>query len=175
MFMASFATPTLRSVFVTGLQNAHALEQQALTMIDRQLDRIVNYPEIAERLRSHRMETEQQMARVNEILHSLNSSNSSLKDMALNFMGNMAALGNVMAADEILKDQMINYAFENFEVASYRSLIAMAEAGDFTDATSLLRETLAEEEAMAAWVLDSLPELTMKYVRLRSAGRTADR
>jgi ferritin-like metal-binding protein YciE len=95
--------------------------------------------------------------------------------MALNFMGNMAALGNVMAADEILKDQMINYAFENFEVASYRSLIAMAEAGDFTDATSLLRETLAEEEAMAAWVLDSLPELTMKYVGLRSAGRTADR
>ncbi len=173
--MASFATPTLRSVFVTGLQNAHALEQQALTMIDRQLDRIVSYPEIAERLRSHRIETEQQMARLNEILRSLNSSNSSIKDMALNFMGNMAALGNVMAADEILKDQMINYAFENFEVASYRSLIAMAEAGDFTDATTLLRQTLSEEESMAAWVLDSLPELTMKYVGLRSAGRTADR
>ena len=173
--MASFATPTLRSVFVTGLQNAHALEQQALSMIDRQLDRIVSYPEIAQRLRGHRIETEQQMVRLNEILSSLNSSNSAMKDMALNFMGNMAALGNVMAADEILKDQMINYAFENFEVASYRSLIAMAEAGDFKDATSLLRETLAEEEAMAAWVLDSLPELTLKYIDLKSAGRNADR
>ena len=173
--MASFATPTLRSLFVTGLQNAHAVEQQALTMIDRQLDRIVNYPEIAGRLRSHRIETEQQMARLDEILRSLNSSNSAIKDMALNFMGNMAALGNVMAADEILKDQMINYAFENFEVASYRSLIAMAEAGDFTDAAGLLRETLSEEESMAAWVLETLPELTLKYVGLRSAGRTADR
>ena len=173
--MASFATPTLRSLFVTGLQNAHAVEQQALTMIDRQLDRIVNYPEIAGRLRSHRIETEQQMARLDEILRSLNSSNSAIKDMALNFMGNMAAHGNVMAADEILKDQMINYAFENFEVASYRSLIAMAEAGDFTDAAALLRETLSEEESMAAWVLETLPELTLKYVGLRSAGRTADR
>ena len=173
--MVSFASPTLRSVFVTGLQNAHALEQQALAMIDRQLDRIVHYPEIAERLRFHRDETEQQIARLDGILASLNSSNSAIKDMALNFMGNMAALGNVMAADEILKDQMVNYAFENFEIASYRSLIAMAEAGDFTDAQTLLRETLGEEQAMAAWVLDSLPGLTLKYVGLRGAGERADR
>jgi ferritin-like metal-binding protein YciE len=87
----------------------------------------------------------------------------------------MAALGNVLAADEVLKDQMINYAFENFEVASYRSLIALSEAGEFADATGLLRETLREEEAMAAWVLDSLPDLTLKYVGLRSSGAPADR
>jgi ferritin-like metal-binding protein YciE len=173
--MASFATPTLRSVFVTGLQNAHAVEQQALALIDRQLDRLVRYPQVADRLRLHRQETEVQIARLDEILREFNSSSSGWKDMALNFMGNMAALGNVMAADEILKDQMINYAFENFEIASYRSLIALAEAGDFTTATSLLRETLREEEAMAAWVLDSLPEITLKYVGLSAAGVQAGR
>ena len=173
--MASLASSQLRSVFVTGLQNAHALEQQALALIDRQLDRLVSYPEVAERLRSHRSETEMQISRLQEILGTFNSSSSSLKDMALNFMGNMAAFGNVMAADEILKDQIINYAFENFEVASYRSLIAMSDAGDFTEATTLLRETLREEEAMAAWVLDTLPGLTLKYVGLRSEGRTAGR
>jgi ferritin-like metal-binding protein YciE len=173
--MATLASSTLRSVFVTGLQNAHAVENQALAMIDRQLDRLVRYPEISERLRSHRIETEVQIRRLDEILSSLNARNSSLKDMALNFMGNMAALGNVMAGDEILKDQMINYAFENFEIASYRSLIALAEAGDFTSSTALLRETLREEEAMAAWVLDSLPALTLKYVGLTSAGEKADR
>ena len=173
--MATLAGSTLRSVFVTGLQNAHAVENQALAMIDRQLDRLVRYPEISERLRSHRIETEVQIRRLDEILSSLNARNSSLKDMALNFMGNLAALGNMMAADEILKDQMINYAFENFEVASYRSLIALAEAGDFAAATSLLRETLREEEAMAAWVLESLPGLTLKFVGLSSAGEKADR
>jgi ferritin-like metal-binding protein YciE len=173
--MASFASPTLRSVFVTGLQNAHAVENQALALIDRQLDRLVRYPEISERLRAHRVETEVQIRRLDEILATLNARNSSIKDFALNFMGNMAALGTVMAADEVLKDQMINYAFENFEVASYRSLIALAEAGDFAAATGLLRETLREEEAMAAWVLDSLPSLTLKYVGLRSGGGSADR
>lgn len=173
--MATSLSSNLRSVFVTGLQNAHAVENQALAMIDRQLDRLVRYPEISERLRLHRGETEVQIARLDEILGQFNSSGSGWKDMALNFMGNLAALGNVMAADEILKDQMINYAFENFEIASYRSLIALSEAGDFPDATALLRETLREEEAMAAWVLDTLPELTLKYVELRDAGRQAGR
>jgi ferritin-like metal-binding protein YciE len=173
--MASFANPTVRSVFVTGLQNAHAVENQSLALIDRQLDRLVRYPEISETLRSHRVQTEGQIRRLDEILSSLNSRNSSVKDFALNFMGNMAALGNVFAADEVLKDQMVNYAFENFEIASYRSLIALADAGEFSEATTLLRETLREEEAMAAWVLDSLPGLTLKYVGLRSAGGPADR
>ncbi len=167
-------TPNVRSIFVTGLQNAHAVEQQALALIDRQLDRLVRYPEVADRLRLHRRETEQQISRLDEILRSLNERNSALKDMALGFMGNLAALGNVMAADEILKDQIVNYAFENFEVASYRTLIALAEAGQFAAAVPLLRETLREEEAMAAWVLDMLPDLTLKYVGLRSAGRPAD-
>jgi ferritin-like metal-binding protein YciE len=173
--MATLATSSLRSVFVTGLQNAHAVEQQALALIDRQLDRLVNYPEVADRLRSHRVETETQITRLDDILATLNARSSSFKDMALNFMGNMAALGNVMAGDEILKDQMVNYAFENFEVASYRSLIALSEAGDYAASTALLRDTLREEEAMAAWVLDSLPELTLKYVGLRSVGARADR
>lgn len=173
--MATLASSTLRTVFVTGLQNAHALENQALALMDRQLDRLRNYPEIAERLRTHRGETEVQIRRLDEILSGLNSSGSGWKDMAMNFMGNMAALGNVMAADEVLRDQLVNYAFENFEVASYRSLIALAEAGDFASATPLLRETLREEEAMAAWVLETLPDITLKYVGLRSAGQRADR
>jgi len=173
--MATLATTSLRSLFVTGLQNAHAVEQQAMALIDRQLDRLQRYPEVSDRLRSHRRETEVQIARLDEILATLNARSSTFKDMALNFMGNMAALGNVMAADEILKDQMVNYAFENFEIASYTGLIAMAEAGDFADARSLLGESLAEEQAMAAWVLESLPDITLKYLRLRSSGVAADR
>ena len=166
---------TLRTVLVTGLQNAHAVERQALSLIDRQLDRLTHYPEISERLRAHRLETEDQIRRLDDILGSLGQSASSLKDMALSFMGNLAAMGNLMAADEVLKNQFVNAAFENFEVASYTSLVALAEAGDLPTAAALLQETLREEIAMAAWVQDSLPGLTLKYVGLRSEGRQADR
>jgi ferritin-like metal-binding protein YciE len=166
-------SPSLRSVFVTGLQNAHAVEQQALSLIDRQLDRLVRYPEIADRLRSHRIETEAQMRRLDEILHGLNESRSSWRDAALAFVGNMAALSHTLAGDEVLKNHMVNHAFENYEIAAYTSLIALAEAGDFAQATPLLRATLREEEAMAEWVKDSMAELTLKYVGLRQEGRAA--
>lgn len=173
--MATTLTPTVRTVLVTGLQNAHAVENQALSLIDRQLDRLVRYPEIADRLRTHRLETENQIRRLDDVLGSLGQRSSGLKDMALGFMGNLAALGNVMAADEVLKNQFINAAFENFEVASYTSLVALAETAELPSAASLLRETLEEEIAMAAWVQESLPALTLKYVGLRSDGGTASR
>jgi ferritin-like metal-binding protein YciE len=169
----AYSGNALHSVFVSGLQNAHAVEQQALALIDRQLDRLVRYPEVADRLRLHRIETQQQIERLNDILRSLGASHSSLKDMALNFMGNVAALSNTMAPDEILKNSFVNYAFENFEIASYRSLITLAEAGSFPTAAELLQTTLREEEAMASWISDSLPELTLKYVGLREEGRVA--
>ncbi len=49
--MLAHSSRDLRSTFVTGLQNAHALEQQALALIDRQLDRLVHYPDVADRLK----------------------------------------------------------------------------------------------------------------------------
>lgn len=173
--MTVYSASNTRSVFVTGLQNAHAVENQALALIDRQLDRLIRYPEVADRLRLHRRETEQQIARLEEILADCGESPSTLKDMALNFMGNMAALGNVMAADEILRNSFVNFAFENFEIASYTSLIALAEVGAFSSAVPLLDATLREERAMAAWIEESLPDLTRKYVGLRGEGRAADR
>lgn len=70
----------VRSVFVTGLRDAHALEHQAL------------------------------------------------------------ALGHTIAPDEILKNSFVNFAFENFEAASYKALITIAEVGNFGDAVPLLRQ-----------------------------------
>ncbi len=165
----------LRSVFVTGLQNAHAVEHQALSLIDRQLDRLVRYPELADRLRLHRRETEDQIARLETILSELRESHSSLKDMALSFVGNMAALAHAPAPDEVLKNNFVNLAFENFEIASYRSLLTLAEAGSYSHALPLLGATLAEEEAMAAWVEEHIPAITLRYVELRSEGKAASR
>src|SRR3954468_11790660 len=108
-----------RSIFVTGLKNAHALEAQATQIIGRQLDRLESYPKVAERLRLHLEETKQHQHRLEEILGSLNEDYSTIKDIAAGFMGNMAALGHTPAADEILKNSFANLAFENYEIAAY--------------------------------------------------------
>ncbi len=162
-------------LFVTGLQNAHAVEHQALALLDRQLDRYVHYPELSDRLRRHRIETERQIARLDEILRGLGERPSSIKDMTLAMVGNMLALSHAPAPDEVLKNNFVNVAFENFEIASYTSLLTLAEASSHQGALVLLAETLAEEQAMAAWVLEHLPAITRKYADLRVGGQAAGR
>lgn len=168
--MAENAT---RSIFITGLKNAHALEKEALGIMNRQIDRLEQYPEMADRLRQHVGETEEQVKRLDSVLMEMGESASGLKDAVLGTMGNMAALGHAAAGDEILKNTYANHAFENFEIASYRSLIVMAEAGSFTSAQPLLEMTLREEEAMAAWVADSIPMVTRRFLQLKEAGEQA--
>lgn len=97
-----------RDIFVTGLKNAHAMENQALSIMKPQVKRIENYPEIAAQLEKHVSETEGQIQRLEEILTSLAEDHSSLKDIALSFTGSMAALGHTVAGDEILKNSFAN-------------------------------------------------------------------
>ena len=173
--MATLNPDTVRSMFVVGLRDVHAVENQALALIDRQLDRLVNYEDVAEQLRRHRGETEAQIQRVETILGGLGESHSALKDVALSVSGNLAALGHTIAGDEILKNAFANFAFENFEAASYQSLIAMADAGGFAAALDPLKQSLDEELAMAGWIETRIPALTLKYLDLSSRGEKADR
>lgn len=45
-----------REVFVSGLKNAHAVEHQALALMDRQIDRAKNFTEVADMLKVHRVD-----------------------------------------------------------------------------------------------------------------------
>jgi ferritin-like metal-binding protein YciE len=162
-----------RSVFITGLKNAHAMENQALSIMRPQLKRIENYPEVAQRLEQHIRETEGQMQRLEEILDAHGEDKSGLKDMAMSVAGGMAAIGHTPANDEILKNAMANYAFEHYEIAAYKSLLTIARSVGGSSAVPMLEQNLDEEEAMAQWLDQNLDAVTMKYLSLREAGQTA--
>ncbi|EPE97051.1 ferritin-like domain-containing protein [Rhizobium grahamii] len=162
-----------RDIFILGLRNAHAMENQALSIMKPQLSRIENYPEVAAKLEQHIRETEGQIVRIEEILASLNEDHSTLKDIALSLSGAMAAMGHTVAGDEILKNAFANFAFENFEIAAYKSLLTVAETGGYNAGALALQANLAEELAMARWLDDNLVTLTTKFLSLREAGETA--
>jgi ferritin-like metal-binding protein YciE len=163
----------VRTVLVTGLKNAHAMENQALSIMKPQLSRIENYPEIAAKLDEHIRETEGQIKRLEEVLEGLAEDHSSLKDMALSLTGTMAALSHTVAGDEILKNSFANFAFENFEIAAYRSLITVADYAGLPALVRPLKANLDEEVAMAKWLEENLGSVTTKYLALRESGSTA--
>ncbi len=166
---------TVKNVFITGLQNAHALEKEALQLMQRQVERFENYPEMSDLLRRHIAETEGQVRRLDEMLHTFGEDRSLLKDMATQFMANMAAAGHMPMADEVLKNTFANHAFENFEIASYKSLIAMAEAAGHQRFVPALQETLREEEKTAQAIYDMIEPITQKYLMREAQGLKADR
>jgi ferritin-like metal-binding protein YciE len=71
----------------------------------------------------------------------------------------------------VLKNAIATYAFEHFEIGNYRALIATAEQAGETRAVAVLQENLREEEAMARWLEEQLPELTRQYLQLDAAGQ----
>jgi len=162
-----------RDIFTVGLRNAHAMENQALSILNPQLKRIENYPEVADRIERHIRETEGQIQRLEEILQGVGETSSSLKDMALSFSGAMAAMGHTMAGDEILKNSFANFAFENFEIAAYKSLLIVSDLGGYASAASALAQNLREEEEMATWLADNLKTVTERFVALSEAGEKA--
>jgi ferritin-like metal-binding protein YciE len=164
-----------RDVFVTGLKNAHAMEHEALALMDRQIERAKNFQEIADMLQQHRGETELQIERLDTLLASLDEKPSGLKDAAMSMGGTMAALGHSVAGDEVLKNAFANYAFENFESAAYQGLIILADRGGYSVALDPLQQTLEEETRMARWVQDSLPMVIDKHLELRRLGENASR
>ncbi|WP_336488804.1 ferritin-like domain-containing protein [Methylobacterium nigriterrae] len=164
-----------RSIYITALKNTHALEMQALQIMERQVERLQRYPEMETALRRHIEETHGQRDRLEEALTSLGDGPSALKEGFLGFVGNMMALGHTPAQDEILKNTFANHAFENFEIAAYTSLLTIAEAAGQGGHLAGFRQSLQEEQSMAAKVAELIQPTTVRYLELSASGEKADR
>lgn len=165
----------IRSIYATALKNAHAVELQALQIMERQIERLERYPEMEAILRRHIDETHHQRDRLDEALTAISETPSALKEGVLGFMGNMAALAHAPAQDEILKNSFANHAFENFEVAIYTSLIVITEAAGQSRFVSAFETSLKEEQTTARQILEIIGPTTKRYVELTVSGAKADR
>jgi ferritin-like metal-binding protein YciE len=157
-------TSTARDIFVIGLRNAHAMETQARELMERQSERLDDYPEVKAKVASHLNETNEQLRRIEQCLEACGESTSTLKDTTQSVVANTMAMAHSMAGDEILKNTFANDAFEHYEIAAYKSLLALCRAAGVDNARSLLEASLKEEERMADWVESNVEKITLEYV-----------
>jgi len=154
-----------RDIFILGLRNAHAMEIQARELMERQSERMDEYPEVKAKLQTHLQETNEQLRRLEQCLSACGESNSSLKDTAQSALANLTAMGHAMSGDEILKNTFANNAFENFEIAAYKSLLALCGAAGVEEARAPLEQSLREEERMAEWIESNVEKVTLEFVQ----------
>lgn len=146
------------------LRDAHAMEQQAEKMLKAQSERLEHYPKLKARIDFHIQETLGQQKLIEECLSRLGGSSSTIKDMTGKLMAFGQAVGGSLMSDEVIKGAMAGYVFENVEIASYTVLISAAKSAGDTLTQTACEEILPQEQAMAEWLLEHLPELTEAFL-----------
>ena len=165
-----------RENYIAWLRDAHAMEEQALSMMRAQASRIESYPDLNARIRQHIEETERQEADLRRLLERGDENGPSvLKDMMGKVAATGQAMGGIFASDEIVKGSMASYTFEHMEIASYLSLIAAAETVGDHEAIAVFERNLAEEVQMADWLRDHLGPTTQQFLHRSSAELQAKR
>jgi ferritin-like metal-binding protein YciE len=159
----------------SALRDAHAMEEQAITLLTMQSSRLESYPELRNRVRLHLDETKSQLRRVDECLEAIGTEKSTLKDLVQKFTATVGGAFNAMTEDEVLKGSFMSYSFEAFEISCYMSLKTMAEAFGLPEIARMAEENLAEERAMAEWLEQHLPAVTKQYIGLAQRGERAKR
>jgi ferritin-like metal-binding protein YciE len=147
------------------LRDAHAMEEQAETMLSGQIRRLENYPELRDRMKMHLEETKQQAKRLEQCLDRMGEGSSALKDAGGKIVAMGQSISGMFAGDEVMKGSLASYTFEHMEIASYKMLIAAAgEVGD-AEAQRACEQNLREEQAMADWLENNLATITTEFLR----------
>lgn len=146
------------------LRDAYAMELQAEELLEKQLNRVENYPTLSMRLREHLEETKDQARQIESCIKMLDSDTSMVKNALGKLSGNLTGMAAIFSSDEILKSSIASAAFEEYEIASYKILIAAAEHAGEIKIANICRSILLQEEAMAAWLKTHIPELTTNFL-----------
>ncbi|WP_336273638.1 ferritin-like domain-containing protein [Vreelandella indica] len=149
---------------VDWLRDAHAMEKQAEKMLQSQAHRLEHYPQLQQRIEEHIEETVNQSKKLEHCLTLLGANASSIKDMGAELTAFGQAVGGMMAEDEVVKGGIASFAFENFEIASYKALIKAAEMASQPEVAQVCKEILQEEIAMADWLSKHLDDTTQQFL-----------
>ncbi|HEX7813762.1 ferritin-like domain-containing protein [Dyella sp.] len=155
---------TARDVLLDWLRNAHAMEVHSEEMLKSQMRRIEHYPQLRERIERHLTETREQQAMLAQCLKQLGAEPSAIKELGARFAALGQGLFQVTAADEIIKSAISASAFERMEITVYRTLIAAAKTSGEDDVARICQTILPQEQAMADWLDQHLPELVEQYM-----------
>jgi ferritin-like metal-binding protein YciE len=129
-----------REWLIQWLRDAHAMEEQAETMLSGQASRLDSYPDLKQQIERHLEETRRQAQRLRTCLDRIGEGSSTLKDVSGKLMAIAQSVSGVFAGDEVMKGSLAGYI------------------------ARVCEENRREEIAMADWLKNHLPTTTTKFL-----------
>jgi ferritin-like metal-binding protein YciE len=164
-----------REYFLVGLKNAHATTRQGRVLVNTQLERLENYPQMKAKLAEHLDEKDAQLERLERLLEACGESPSAMKDTAMAMAAGVAGVASAAASDEVVKNSFATLAQAKYEAAAFETLIVFAEAAGEPAALRPLQQCLSESRGLAAFIEENLRPTAVRFLALRTEGRQAKR
>jgi ferritin-like metal-binding protein YciE len=146
----------LRAKLIDYVQNAHAMEQNVLLMLDS-LILTTKDQELVKMFRAHKEETRRQEQRLRERRKALGGLGlvSAGKDLTAIAAAQAKGLADLWRSDKPVQNARDAFATEHLEIAAYEILERLAERAGDAETARIASENRAEEEAMAGRIAEN--------------------
>jgi ferritin-like metal-binding protein YciE/glucose/arabinose dehydrogenase len=154
-----------KETLIAWLNDAYAMEQALIPVLENHAKDAKDFPDVAAADRRHLEETRRHAERVKGCIERLGETPSTAKSLLGQMLGAGQSVATGAFRDEVVKNFLSDYAAENFEIASYRALIAAARAVGDEETARTCEQILRDEERMAAWLTENLPRVVRETLR----------
>jgi ferritin-like metal-binding protein YciE len=152
-----------KDLLIAWLNDAYAMEKALIPILENHAKDAKDHPHVQARIQQHAEETRRHADMIEQCVKSLGSSTSATKTAIGSAFGAVQSVATGMFSDELVKNALMDYAAENFEIASYQALVVAAEEYGDERIIEICEEILDEEIDMAEWLEEQLP-LTVREV-----------
>src|SRR5689334_7941572 len=111
---------------IAWLDDAYAMETGMVSILQTQASHFSYVPEVVQRIHQHIVETQQHAQRIEQCLRLMGTAPSSMKSTLSSLMATAEGLGTSLFRDQRVKDALMEYASEQFEVGCYTALVTAA-------------------------------------------------
>jgi ferritin-like metal-binding protein YciE len=139
---------TIQEQLVKHIDEAHAMEQNVLRMLDGMIS-TTDDSEILQELEHHKVETEGHADQMRQRLEAHGAQPSGVKQLA-GILGALAKLPlDMVRGEKAGRNARDGYATEHMEIASYELLKRIAQEAHDEETVAACERIIAEEQAMA--------------------------
>jgi ferritin-like metal-binding protein YciE len=142
------ASETLKEQLVKHIDEAYAMEQNVLRMLDGMI-KTTEDPEIRDELREHKLETERHAERMQQRLEAHGASPSVVKEAGGIAGALMKSVVDLARGEKAGRNARDGYTTEHLEIAAYQLLERVAQRAGDEETAEAARQNRADEEQMA--------------------------
>jgi ferritin-like metal-binding protein YciE len=155
---------TLNEQLIKHIDEAHAMEQNVLRMVDGMIS-TTDDPEMTRELEHHKVETEGHAAKMKERLEAHGATPSTVKQLG-GFVGALAKMPlDMVRGEHAGRNARDGFATEHMEIAAYELLKRLAQKAGDDETAAACDEIIAQEQAMADTIAanwDKFAELSLR-------------